>query len=109
MSPREFERRRARIESAPKRGSSWRKRALQKIVRESGAEVVIAARKVIAYKMASGEFVCKKQRFKTEPDAIAVLGMIANEHQPRLNQPIRAYPCYCCKGWHLTSERSRYA
>lgn len=105
MNAGEFIKRRAKIEHARTRPNWWHRRAIAALIREAGAVPVVSGRRVIAYQLASGETVCAKQRFKDEPAAARTLQMIHNEHQPRTNVPVRAYPCAHCKGWHITSMK----
>ena len=104
MNAAQFERERAVIESrSPGRTDKWRKRALAKLVQREGVEVVSTGRRVISYKLPNGQAVCQKRRFRCEDSALDTLRQIAAEHEPR-KQPIRAYACFVCLGWHVTSQ-----
>lgn len=103
MNAREFLKRRARIEHERTRPNWWHRRALAHLIREAGAVPVVGGTRVVAYRLASGEIVCTKQRFKDEDLATKTLQMIHDEHQPRDREPVRAYACGHCKGWHITS------
>jgi hypothetical protein len=104
MNAGQFERQRARIESQSSgRTDKWRKRAFQHLVREAGAEVVSSGRRITSYRLPNGQSVCHKRRFRCEGDALDTLRQIAIEEEPR-KKPIRAYACYVCFGWHVTSQ-----
>lgn len=102
MKAHEFMRRRARL-AQEHRPAWWMRKAFDKLLREAGAVPQIAAKRVVAYRLSSGEIVCNKQRFKNEDAAGETLTMIQNEHQHRPREPVRAYYCGHCKGWHITS------
>jgi hypothetical protein len=106
MNAGRFERDRCRIESEPGRSNAWRKRALQHLIRQAGAEPISTGKRVVAYRLPDGKMVCKKRRFQNEQQALDTLRMIAAEHEPRTKQPVRAYACYACMGWHITSWRN---
>lgn len=104
MSPAEYRRKRARIEAeATRRAPSWRKRALKRLTVEAGAVALVMGRKVVAHKLPGGRVVCVKQRFVSEEQALERLATIAHGPNDRV-KPIRAFPCYSCLGWHLTSQ-----
>lgn len=104
MNAGKFDRERLRIEAKCKgRGKRWRKKAMQHLVEDSGAEVVSTGKRIIGYKLPDGTTACQKRRFATEDDALDVLRQIAAEPEPR-KKPIRAYPCFVCCGWHFTSS-----
>ena len=108
MNAGKFERERERIErEGYRRGKRWLKRAMQHLLEDCGATPIKSGNRVIAHRMEEGHAVCVKRRFKTEAQADHVLMQISLEPEPR-KKPIRAYYCYCCCGWHLTSE-NRYA
>lgn len=104
MNAGRFERDRLRIEEQSRgRSKEWRKRAMRHLVDDAGAEVVSTGSRVIAYRLPSGKQVCHKSKFKTEHQALETLRQIAEEPQNR-KKPVRAYACYQCGGWHLTSR-----
>jgi hypothetical protein len=104
MNAREFIKQRAKIGSHKDR-AKWQRKAFDKLLREAGAAPIVMMKRVVAYQLANGEIVCTKQRFKDEPAAVKTLQMIHSEHQPRVHEPVRAYPCQHCKGWHITSQK----
>ena len=104
MSPAEYARRRARIDAKSfTRTPRWHKRAMKQLNKEAGAVALIAGRKVVGHQLPSGRVVCIKRRFHTEELALAKLAQIAKEPADR-HKPIRAFACYSCLGWHLTSQ-----
>lgn len=104
MSPAEYARRRARIAAeAYHRPASWHKRAMKRLNAEAGAVALVVSRKIVGHRLPGGRVVCLKQRFRDEAQALAKLAQIAKEPDGRV-KPIRAFPCYSCCGWHLTSQ-----
>jgi hypothetical protein len=102
MNANEFDRHRQRNE-AWSRSKRWRKRAMQHLVADAGAHVIASGSRIIAYKLPDGTTACFKRRFPTEDAANRTLRQIACEPEPR-KKPIRAYPCFECSGWHVTSK-----
>lgn len=105
MNAGEFGRRRARIEvERHSRSKGYAAKALQALVREAGAVIIIRRGKVVGWRMKNGQEVCRKRRYHTE--AVAMLEL-ANVHSaPKARYvPIRCYLCDHCSGWHLTSQR----
>ena len=106
MKAGKFARQRAIIEYASHRSASWRKRAMARLIAYTHTEPMTTGKRVIAYKLANGKVVCVKHRYQTEQiaiDHIDHIGQIARETDGR-TKPIRAYPCYWCMGWHITSH-----
>ena len=108
MNAGEFAKRRARIEhEAWRRSPGFINRALAALVRESEAELVIVDGKHVAWRMTNGKTICKKRRYRSEPEVLEVLaGMI--HAQQRQKTPARSYLCPHCDGWHLTSQTKHH-
>jgi hypothetical protein len=104
MNAGEFTRRRERIERETRRKDSWRKRALQQLVREAQAVAIIVERHLVGWQLPNGQNACIKRRYNCEATAMLALTTIqrADGHHTK---PIRSYPCAHCGGWHLTSQQ----
>lgn len=104
MTPRQFAAARERILSqSHRRSNDWRKRALAHLVAEAGAEPQTSGRRVLSWRMPTGQHVCVKHRYTTETRATDAILEMHRETDGR-RKPIRAYPCYFCAGWHITSQ-----
>lgn len=105
MNPAEFARRRDRImHHSPGRSDAWRKRAMKQLASEADAKPQqTAGNRVIAWRMRNGQHVCVKHRYQNEGAATSALVQMQREPDGR-RKPIRAYPCYFCCGWHITSQ-----
>lgn len=104
MNAGEFAKRRARIEQeAHRRRPGYAGNAMAALLRESGASQVVVRGKLVAWKLPSGQTVCRKERYKTELDASIVLN-ICTTHPKNWKSPTRMYLCPWCDGWHLTSQ-----
>jgi hypothetical protein len=104
MNVGKFTAQRERIAWMPGRSNAWRKRALAMLVRRSGAtERHADGGKLVSWQLPSGRIVCVKKRYSTEFKAAEAMGEMHREHDNR-RKPIRAYACYHCLGWHLTSQ-----
>lgn len=109
MTPGEFARRRARIESErglPNRvmGKGFRRKALRALVRRAGAIRVMPNGRDIGYRMPTGGVACAKQRFRLALAAESELCRIEH-HASHEHIPVRAYVCDWCDGLHLTSRK----
>lgn len=104
MNATQFAKRRGRIEHDMTRPHAWRVKALRQLVNEAHAVVVIAGRRVIGWKLPSGDIVCIKARFTSEDAADDQLQQIARTDGTRPKRPVRSYACPLCGGWHLTSQ-----
>lgn len=103
MNAGEFAKRRARIEHEHGRRKGYAARALQALVREARAIVIIVRGRIAGWRMPSGQVVCRKRRYRTEPEAILELANVRRDPRtPRI--PGRCYLCPHCNGWHLTSQ-----
>ncbi len=105
MNAGKFERQRVKIESRKGRSGNWRKRAMHHLVEDAHAEPIKSGNRVVAYQLEDGA-ACTKRRFQTEEIANDTIRQIADEPEPR-KKPIRAYFCWACSGWHLTSKEKR--
>jgi hypothetical protein len=103
MKPAEFAKRRSKIEYAQRKSRTWKHRAMQKLIREASAVVVMSAGRVIGWQMQNGQIVCFKQRYRNEDQAALNLAMI-RASSCRDVLPQRAYYCPTCNGWHLSSR-----
>lgn len=104
MNPANFDKHRGRIEHIPGRSLAWRKRALKRLIADAGVVELKTGKRVTAYRLPCQTVICVKRRYPNEQSAIDALAQIGNEHDGRI-KPIRAYPCYRCFGWHLTSAK----
>lgn len=103
MNAGEFAKRRARIEHEHRRRKGYAARALNALVREAGAIIIIMHNKVVGWRMPSGQVVCMKRRYRTEPQAMLELESVRRDPlTPKI--PGRFYLCPHCHGWHLTSQ-----
>jgi hypothetical protein len=106
MNAGQFVRKRALMERESWRRNGWFKRAMQKLIQEAGAVAIYSGGRIVGHELANGQIVCTKQRFQTELAAGAALLQIAisaGEHK----KPQRAYACFACLGWHLTSQNQK--
>lgn len=107
MNARDFSKQRALIE---RRYTSQRQRskALAGLMKRAGASLVVMNGKMVGWQLRTGETVCSKERFNTEPHANLAMGRIqaANDNGHRV--PKRVYACHRCSGWHLTSQPPKY-
>lgn len=99
MNAGEFTKHRDLIRAA-RRSNAWRKRALLRLLAEARAVHIDTSR----IKLPNGQIVCTWRRYITEQSAVATLVHVEAEHR----QPIRAYCCNFCYGWHLTSSLSHF-
>jgi hypothetical protein len=105
MKPAEFAKRRERImHQSPGRSDAWRKRAMKQLANEANAQAQhTKGQRVISWRMRNGQHVCVKHRYRDEQQATTALAQMQREPDGR-RKPIRAYPCYHCGGWHITSQ-----
>lgn len=103
MTPTEFAKRRARIDTSDK-SQRWKNRAMAALVREAKAIAVANARHIIGWQMIGGQVVCMKHRYKNRETAEHYLSMIRATVWVSESQPQRSYHCTLCNGWHLTSK-----
>lgn len=104
MNAATFQRQRARIEQRFPVGRK-RTKAMDALVRDAGAAVVIVDRKAVAWRMPSGESVCVKRRYPNDDSARMDLERIRDVGAGHL--PTRVYDCARCAGVHLTSQAKR--
>jgi hypothetical protein len=104
MNATQFAKRRGRIEHQANRPHAWRVKAMQQLVNEARAVVVVIGRRVIGWKLPDGQVVCAKARFINADAADDQLLQIARTDGVRPKRPVRAYACPFCAGWHLTSQ-----
>lgn len=103
MNAGQFAKRRARIEGEHGRRRGYASKAMEALVREAGAALIIAHGKVVAWRMPNGQVVCRKRRYTSQDAAEYALGLVhAGPHARYV--PERAYLCPYCAGWHLTSQ-----
>jgi hypothetical protein len=104
VRPAEFARRRDRIMHASGRSNAWRKRALQHLAREANAATeTTSGNRVLSWRLNNGQHVCAKHRYVSETQATDAICEMQRQHDGR-RKPIRAYACYYCFGWHITSQ-----
>lgn len=103
MTPERFAQLRDKITQRHGRTNAWRKRAFRRLLAEAGAVAHLTNGRTLSYRLATGKYVCVKQRFATEGQALGVIEQINLENDGR-KKPTRAYPCFFCMGWHVTSE-----
>lgn len=106
MKPATFARQWAIIEHASGRNPAWRKRALAHLIEDADAKPVMSGSRVVAYRLPDGRTICVKHRYPSENIAIDNIEQITRETDGRI-KPVRAYPCYSCMGWHITSEATK--
>lgn len=103
MNAGEFAKRRARIEHEHGRRKGYVARAMDALVREAGAIIIIARNRIVGWRMPGGQVVCRKRRYRTEPEAMLELENV--RHSPYAKRlPARFYLCPHCNGYHLTSQ-----
>lgn len=103
MNAGEFAKRRARIENEHSRRKGYAGKAMASLVKEARATLVVVEGRLVAWKLPNGQTVCKKRRYRTEPEAMLVLEGVVQ--MPRtVKVPVRFYHCPRCDGWHLTSQ-----
>ncbi len=107
MNAAEFSRRRGRIESRNRLSPRRARTEMSHLVRDARAIIVVIRRRVVGYRMQSGEFVCVKHRFRDEAHAVAAIDVIRATNTMCHRAPTRAYLCNWCNGWHLTSQDRR--
>lgn len=104
MTPRQFAAARERILSqSHTRSNDWRKRALAHLAAEARAEPQFSGKRILSWRMPTGQHVCVKHRYTSEVRAISAMGEMHRETDGR-RKPVRAYPCFFCNGWHITSQ-----
>lgn len=104
MNARQFATARERILSqSPGRSNDWRKRALARLIAEARAEPQHSGKRILSWRMTTGQHVCVKHRYTTEARATDAILEMHRETDGR-RKPIRAYACYFCNGWHITSQ-----
>lgn len=104
MTPAQFARARGIIEAKPGRSNDWRKRAIKHLAADAHATPrYTTGKRVLSYELPNGRCVCIKHRYRTEAQALDAVAQIARETDGR-TKPTRAYACFFCMGWHLTSE-----
>lgn len=104
MNAGEFAKRRARIENEHSRRKGYAARALNALIREAGAAIIIRRGKVVGWRMPNGQEVCKKRRYHDEGKAaLELMNVQRDPKTPHI--PCRFYLCPHCNGYHLTSQR----
>lgn len=103
MNAGQFGKRLALIEHQHGRSRDYRRKALKSLLREAGAAIIIIEGKVTGWRMQNGQVVCKKRRYHTEDEALALLASVHSNPLTR-KVPTRCYECPHCHGWHLTSQ-----
>jgi hypothetical protein len=107
MNATTFAKRRAKIEHQQSKPAWWRRKAHDALIREARAVVVTSGLKAVGWLLPNGETICIKTRFKSEDAALGIIAQINADPLRRDHQPTRAYACFACHGWHLTSEAKR--
>ncbi|SAL03229.1 hypothetical protein AWB77_06744 [Caballeronia fortuita] len=103
MNAAQFSRARQRIEREAKDRKGFGPKAMRKLIRESRAVTVIWGQRIVGWRMRDGSMVCKKDRYATREQAVAVMLGIQAEYGKQ-GKPRRAYQCEFCGGHHLTSK-----
>lgn len=104
MNASEFARQRARLtREYHGRGRKYN-RALAHLVRDARAALVVMDRKVVGYRLPTGEMVCVKHRYRSEDEATRAMQRIQEEAPEGQRVPLRVYPCPHCRGFHTTSQ-----
>jgi hypothetical protein len=103
MNAAQFSRARQRIEREAKSRKGYGTKALRRLVREARAVTVIGGTRIIGWRMRDGTMVCRKDRYSTRDQAVAVMLGIQAEYG-KAGKPRRAYECNFCGGFHLTSR-----
>lgn len=101
-----FIREKALIEKGRGRTASWRKKALAALMREAGAQLAVVDGQVIGHRLASGQIVCTRVRFKTWEAAQDQLEQIALTDGTHV-KPNWWHPCPHCRGWHLAVRKDK--
>jgi hypothetical protein len=104
MNAETFMRKRARIASEHPPSTKYYKKALDGLTRDADAALLVIDRKIVGWRLKTGEIVCTKERFRDEADARAALAAIHRSSFEGARVPIRSYYCSRCKGFHLTSQ-----
>ncbi|AWM87352.1 hypothetical protein [Microvirga sp. 17 mud 1-3] len=108
MNARDFARQRAIIERRFSAKPSKRSAAMRRLVRDSGAAVMVSGTKAMGWRLPDGSVVCVKHRFRDRDRAETELQIIAAKNWNHHRVPTRVYACRFCNGWHLTSQPSRF-
>jgi hypothetical protein len=82
-------------------------KAISKLVNEAGATVIVIEKRVIGWRLKTGEIICVKSRYATEATAGLQLKFLA-ETNVGTRVPIRVYRCEHCHGWHVTSQQAKH-
>lgn len=107
MNAAQFARKLALIEHKGRGRKGFAERATRALAREQGVAAIVAAGKVVGYRMTTGEAVCVKDRYPDHETAVHHLeSMAASAVDNPHRVPVRAYPCDACKGWHVTSMKN---
>lgn len=82
------------------------RRALNHLVMRNALATIVMDRRVIGWRMSTGEIVCVKARYSTEQLALKSMSHIVSlQDSGRI--PVRVYQCDYCLGWHMTSQKLR--
>jgi hypothetical protein len=84
-------------------------RALAHLIRDARAILVVMNRKVIGYRLLTGEIVCIKERYRSEDAANDAMVRIQANIEAGRRAPVRVYACPHCHGFHLTSQKRNAA
>lgn len=103
MHASEFARKRAKIERRAGGRAAFFRKAMNHLVHEAGAVVIVMGGRLVGWRMTDGSVVCTKQRYRDEITAQLALATIG-QHARHKHIPVRAYACQHCNGWHLTSQ-----
>lgn len=92
------------MHNSPDRSNAWRKRALANLAREANATTeTTSGHRVLSWRLNNGKHVCVKHRYASDTQATEAIEQMQREPDGR-RKPIRAYACYYCFGWHITSQ-----
>lgn len=98
----ERDRKRIIVESQG-RSQGWKKRALKRLNDEQDLYVVRRGGKVVGVRQRDSDLViCRKKTFHVESDALRAIEQAALMGGSN-RKPCRAYQCFHCSLWHVTS------
>lgn len=80
-------------------------KAMSSLISDAGATCIVIEKRVIGWRMKTGEIVCVKSRFSSQALAARCVVNIAETSTGHI--PTRVYQCDHCQGWHVTSQQFR--
>jgi hypothetical protein len=109
MNAAQFAARRARLAREHHGHGRKYKRALAHLLRDARAVLLVLNRKVVGYRLLTGEIVCVKERYRSADDATVAMTRIQDAIEAGKRAPVRVYACQHCHGFHLTSQKRNAA